>query len=63
MYEIHGNLFYLRCKNKCKKKFIFDSSENPGKQTCPNCNGEVRPHMLFFDESYDEENYRFETVK
>ena len=28
---------------------------------CPGCGGWARPHVLWFDEYYDEENFRFES--
>ena len=29
--------------------------------SCPRCGGWMRPHVLWFDECYDEELYRFES--
>jgi NAD-dependent deacetylase len=30
--------------------------------TCPRCRAWLRPHVLWFDEYYDEENYRMQTA-
>jgi NAD-dependent deacetylase len=30
--------------------------------SCPRCGGWLRPHVLWFDEYYDEENYRMQTA-
>jgi NAD-dependent deacetylase len=30
--------------------------------TCPRCGGWLRPHVLWFDELYDEENYRLDSA-
>jgi len=30
--------------------------------TCPRCAGWLRPHVLWFDEYYDEENYRADSA-
>jgi len=30
---------------------------------CPRCGGIARPHVLWFDESYDEPRFRLETVR
>jgi NAD-dependent deacetylase len=38
------------------------SAEDRARLTCPRCRGWLRPHVLWFDECYDEENYRFEST-
>jgi NAD-dependent deacetylase len=30
--------------------------------SCPRCGGWLRPHVLWFDECYDEEHYRMQTA-
>lgn len=70
IYEIHGNINYMRCDTPCSNK-LFPSPEVPLSSLsrgqiplpkCPLCQGLARPHTLFFDESYNEEFYRKDTV-
>lgn len=71
-FQIHGNIFYMRCAVNCTSKIFPVPEELPGKKRdetltdtdrqmirCPDCGGYARPHILWFDETYDEENYRF----
>jgi NAD-dependent deacetylase len=71
-YQIHGNIDFMRCANDCTRDFfpLPDSVETKGKDDpltdadrealkCPRCGGLGRPHVLWFDECYDEEHYRF----
>jgi NAD-dependent deacetylase len=37
------------------------TAEDRKRLTCPRCSGWLRPHVLWFDEYYDEDNYRMET--
>jgi NAD-dependent deacetylase len=73
-YQIHGNLDYMRCVNGCGSGLSLLPASVPrfGKDTpldtetaatlhCDSCRGWYRPHVLWFDESYDEELYRFES--
>jgi NAD-dependent deacetylase len=74
-YQIHGNIFYTRCASSCMDT-ILDlpdalSSKNKGgsltdeereRLICPACGGWLRPHVLWFDETYDEPNYRFNSA-
>jgi len=72
-WEIHGNIDYMRCAGGCRtdwwpvpdlgpvtKGMDFDASWRES-LSCPDCGGWSRPHVLWFDESYDEERYRFES--
>jgi len=73
-FQIHGNIFYMRCSKQCTTE-IFPLPEGlPGKQKnealtadeksrlrCPACNGWARPHVLWFDEVYNETYFRFES--
>ncbi len=69
--QIHGNIFFMRCTTECKKRIYPLPEDIEGKQKgdhltekdrrllkCPDCSGPVRPHVLWFDESYDEMYYR-----
>lgn len=71
-YQIHGNISYMRCSRECSSK-IYPLPENlPGKEKgeditkkewqllkCPDCGKLTRPHVLWFDESYNEKYYHF----
>ena len=73
-YQIHGNIFYTRCQADCgygvqplsegltgKDRGDELSSEEKGLLVCPRCGSTLRPHVLWFDESYDELHYRFQS--
>jgi NAD-dependent deacetylase len=69
-YQIHGNIFFMRCAAACGRG-IFPAPENlppmgrndalPGavraQLRCPACGGLARPHVLWFDETYDEVHF------
>lgn len=69
-FNIHGDMSYVRCFNDCvkyKMTFPVDYRGCNGdilwdKFKCPHCGGWLRPHVLWFDESYDELNYKFDSV-
>jgi NAD-dependent deacetylase len=71
-YEIHGNIFYMRCDRGCAHTVYPIPDEVPDKMKgesltdndrrllrCPNCGEIARPHILWFDESYNEEFYHY----
>jgi NAD-dependent deacetylase len=71
-YQIHGNIETLRCSKECsRERFSIPESvrvkaknesitdEEMDSLSCPKCSALLRPHVLWFDECYDEENYRF----
>ena len=73
-YQIHGNIFYARCQAACgygvqplpegltgKEKGEDLSEEEIASLACPRCGSTLRPHVLWFDESYDEVHYRFQS--
>lgn len=67
-YEVHGNIDYMRCANACSAALTsvpeFDTSDPVAcreQLRCPACGGAARPHVLWFDECYDETLYRFES--
>lgn len=75
LFEIHGNIFFMRCARNCSQAVhhIPDDVPDKGKGEpmgeddrrlliCPACGGAARPHVLWFDESYNEEFYYFETA-
>jgi NAD-dependent deacetylase len=71
-YEIHGNLDYMRCSRECQAEPIeiplpvrerIEGKELEPEEldqlVCPICGVMSRPHVLWFDETYDEERYRY----
>lgn len=74
-FEIHGNVFYMRCFRECTSA-IFPIPEAVADKTqndeltdndrrllcCPKCGGLARPHALWFDETYNEEYYSYLSV-
>ncbi|ADW18107.1 Silent information regulator protein Sir2 [Desulfobulbus propionicus DSM 2032] len=71
-YQIHGNVFYMRCSLECseavhpippavkpktKDQDLTDSDRELLR--CPLCGARSRPHILLFDESYNEHHYHF----
>lgn len=78
MVEMHGNLDYMRCASECSEdkypfpldlpydREPFDESlveQNWEKFEYPKCQSTTRPNILWFDEYYDEQNYRMDTCK
>jgi NAD-dependent deacetylase len=74
-YQIHGNIDFMRCAAECGwgpmpvpvgpfddwgKDRILEAAE-AGPLCCAACGGLARPHLLWFDEYYDEARYRFES--
>ncbi|MEM8608870.1 MAG: Sir2 family NAD-dependent protein deacetylase [Myxococcota bacterium] len=74
-YQIHGNIDFMRCVSDClAPPFPIPDTIDPFWQRgrplgdeehqalqCPSCGGKTRPHVLWFDETYDETNFRFES--
>ncbi|MBI2372363.1 MAG: RNA polymerase subunit sigma [Deltaproteobacteria bacterium] len=75
LYQIHGNIDFMRCANECtddlypvpstidvawaKDRGVSD--EECSSLVCPSCGGPTRPHVLWFDEAYDEVHFRFDS--
>jgi NAD-dependent deacetylase len=70
---IHGDIASVRCAAECGLGRVDLPSVAPRGDaplseaerkalTCPRCGGWLRPHVLWFDECYDEENYRMESA-
>lgn len=71
-YQVHGNIDYMRCWEECCHE-LFPIPEEVGTLArgehltrdqlecliCPRCGRRARPHVLWFDECYDEEVFRF----
>jgi len=74
-YQIHGNVFFMRCINECKER-IYPlplnilprdkdqglSSEDKKLLSCPDCGAGTRPHVLWFDETYNEHYFKFDST-
>ena len=73
--QIHGNIFYTRCAAGCTTTVYPLPKGLPAKRKgdaltdgdrnllrCPECGNWLRPHVLWFDETYDEPNYRFQSA-
>lgn len=74
VYEIHGNKQKVRCSKECsgpidfpetvkQKEYTEDlSPEDIENLKCKKCGSWLRPHTLWFDESYNEKYYHFDTA-
>jgi NAD-dependent deacetylase len=71
-YEVHGNLSLMRCNAGCAglvpvPEALIDAAGGvaPGelddRLRCARCAAWMRPHVLWFDEFYDEPLFRFES--
>ena len=71
-FQIHGNIFYMRCANECSSNIYPLPEDISGKAKgedltpeeqlllrCPDCGERSRPHVLWFDEAYNEKYYRY----
>ena len=75
-YQIHGNIDFMRCAQECTiacyplpeslgevdcehKQALSDAQVQA--LCCPACGGLARPHVLWFDEVYDEPHYRLDS--
>jgi NAD-dependent deacetylase len=73
-YQIHGNVFQVRCAAPCSSELQplpMDLIGRPKEAsltdaerallTCRRCGERLRPHVLWFDEVYDERYFHFES--
>ncbi len=73
-YQIHGNISYMRCSEECSPALcpLPDAFKGRAKSDdlsdaehrlliCPDCGSRTRPHVLWFDEFYNEHFFRFES--
>lgn len=72
-YQIHGSLEFMRCASECSREPVplpdglceaWEKGKVLGEReaallTCARCGASTRPHVLWFDEYYDEERFRF----
>lgn len=74
-FQIHGNIFFVRCSADChpavyplprgvaaKKKGEPLSAIERDLLQCPRCYQRLRPHVLWFDETYNEHHYHLEST-
>ena len=75
-YQIHGNIDFMRCSEECGDALFevpgtIDLDWPRGRPladaerkllVCPRCGARSRPHVLWFDESYDEARFRFQSA-
>ena len=74
-WQIHGDIEFMRCAKECDAALHpvpaavgeqFGKTDRlddrlRGLLVCPTCGGRSRPHVLWFDEMYDEPRYHFES--
>ncbi|RLB53673.1 MAG: RNA polymerase subunit sigma, partial [Deltaproteobacteria bacterium] len=74
-YQIHGNIDFIRCGADCCVDLFpmpegLDLQWDRGRPVtdherailrCPECGQLARPYVLWFDECYDEERFRFQS--
>jgi NAD-dependent deacetylase len=59
IFQIHGNLDFCRCLRGCAPAIRpLPEDATPAALRCA-CGQRLRPHVLWFDESYDEPLYRY----
>ena len=74
-FQIHGNIFFARCSAEChqavyplprgvtaKDKSEPLSAVERDLLQCPRCHQRLRPHVLWFDETYNEHHYHLEST-
>ena len=71
--EIHGNINFMRCAVACDEAvYPVPDAALPAAEgesvrladlpRCPKCGALARPHVLLFDECYNEAHYRFDSA-
>lgn len=61
-FQIHGNIFFMRCANECHGKLYPIPAADLKLLECPDCGNLTRPHVLWFDEMYNEHHYRYHSA-
>jgi len=74
VFTIHGDAAWVRCADGCGQPRLDQPDMGPRaaatpftaddrrRLSCPRCGGWLRPHVLWFDECYDEENYSMQSA-
>lgn len=73
--QVHGNIFQVRCASACTDEILPLPGGLPPKGKgdtltendcrhlkCRICGSWLRPHVLWFDENYNERHYRFDSA-
>jgi NAD-dependent deacetylase len=75
-FPIHGDIDFMRCAGDCcldrfpipddvpalaRGEAVSDALRS--RLVCPRCGGMARPHVLWFDESYDEPRFFLDTAR
>lgn len=73
-YQIHGNINFTRCSAGCHQQLLplAEALKQPRDKKelddgeiqllkCSSCGNWLRPHVLWFDEYYDEVHFRFDS--
>lgn len=75
-FQVHGNINKMRCSSECSHD-LYDvpnevqiktrdhelTSEMEKRLTCPKCQAPTRPHVLWWDESYNEHYFRINSTR
>jgi NAD-dependent deacetylase len=75
-FLIHGDFDFVRCGDECSRELypfpeeinLIDRNKDEITESewralkCPKCNEELRPHVLWFDEYYDEKYFKKDSV-
>jgi NAD-dependent deacetylase len=63
-YQIHGNIDYCRCADGCPPAVRPLPEPVPAVESLRcTCGARLRPHVLWFDEMYDEPLFRYESAR
>jgi NAD-dependent deacetylase len=74
VFTIHGDAAWVRCAAGCGQPRLDQpdmgrrdaatpfTEADRARLSCPACGGWLRPHVLWFDECYDEENYSMQSA-
>lgn len=77
LYAIHGDLEQMRCSEACGDDATWPLAEHYATPSnaesaidddtwaalrCPRCHALARPHVLWFDEAYDEGHFRYQSA-
>jgi NAD-dependent deacetylase len=76
VFAIHGDIDHMRCAAECTLETTAIPDDVPplargeavaadvrARLVCPRCGGPARPHVLWFDESYDERRFFLDTTR
>ncbi|WP_372366001.1 NAD-dependent deacetylase [Candidatus Uabimicrobium sp. HlEnr_7] len=75
-FQVHGNINQMRCSKECSYDIydIPDKVQVPDRNAsltdemikllcCPKCKAMTRPHVLWWDESYNEHHFRIHSTR